>query len=120
MVRTARSRAPRYARTAPSSTPRAWPTKPLEEWAPAADDLEDFTGRFFSDELETFYTFTVEDEALVMRQRRLGEVTLTHGEVDNFAGGRLSFAFERDRNGQVIGFYLSNVRTRDVRFARVR
>ena len=91
-----------------------------EEWAPAADDLEDFTGRFFSDELETFYTFTVEDEALVMHQRRLGEVTLTPGEVDNFSGGRLSFAFERDRNGQVIGFYLSNVRTRDVRFARVR
>ena len=55
-----------------------------------------------------------------MHQRRLGEVTLTPGEVDNFSGGRLSFAFERDRNGQVIGFYLSNVRTRDVRFARVR
>ena len=91
-----------------------------EAWAPAAVDLEEFAGRFFSDELETFYTFSVEEGALVMRQRRLGRVILAPGEVDRFSGGRLSFAFERDRNGQVIGFYLSNVRTRDVRFARVR
>ena len=54
-----------------------------------------------------------------MHQRRLGEVTLTAGEEDNFTGGNLSFAFERARNGEVIGFYLSNVRTRDVRFGRV-
>ena len=90
-----------------------------EEWAPTADDLADFTGRFFSEELETFYDFAVEDGGLVMRQRRLGRVPLSPGEEDNFAGGGFSFAFERDRNGEVIGFYLSNVRTRDVRFGRV-
>ena len=91
-----------------------------EEWKPGAEDLVDFTGRFFSEELETYYTFTVEEGGLVMQQRRLDMVTLTPGERDSFSGGGLSFAFERDRNGQVIGFYLSNVRTRDVRFGRVR
>ncbi len=91
-----------------------------EAWEPGAEDLADFAGRFFSDEIETFYTFTVEDGELVMHQRRLDRATLTHGEKDNFSGGGLSFAFERDRNGQVIGFYLSNGRTRDVRFGRVR
>ena len=90
------------------------------EWTPTEDDLGDFAGRFFSDELETFYAFKVADGELVMHQRRLGEVTLTPGEEDQFSGGGLSFAFERDRNGQVIGFYLGNVRTRDVRFGRVR
>ena len=90
------------------------------EWTPTEDDLGDFAGRFFSDELETFYAFKVADSELVMHQRRLGDVTLTPGEEDQFSGGGLSFAFERDRNGQVIGFYLSNVRTRDVRFGRVR
>ena len=54
-----------------------------------------------------------------MYQRRLGDVTLTTGEEDEFSGGGLSFAFERDRNGEVIGFYVSNGRTRDVRFGRV-
>ena len=91
-----------------------------EEWEPTADDLADFAGRFFSDELETFYAFAVEDGTLVLHQRRLDRAELEPGEEDQFSGGGLSFAFERDRNGQVIGFYLSNVRTRDVRFGRVR
>ena len=90
-----------------------------EEWKPTADDLADFAGRFFSEELETFYTFAVEEGELVMHQRRLGSRPLTSGEEDNFSGDGLSFAFERDRNGQVIGFYIANGRTRDVRFARV-
>ncbi len=90
-----------------------------EAWAPTAEDLADFAGRFYSEEIETFYDFTVEEGELVMRQRRLGRVVLSPGEMDNFAGGSFSFAFERDRNGRVIGFYLSNVRTRDVRFGRV-
>ena len=90
-----------------------------EQWQPTAEDLADFAGRFYSEEVETFYTFSVEDGGLVMHQRRLGKVTLTSGEEDNFSGGSFSFAFERDRNGEVIGFYLSNVRTRDVRFGRV-
>ena len=91
-----------------------------EEWEPTADDLADFAGRFYSEELETFYNFTVEDGELAMYQRRLGSRPLTSGEEDNFSGDGLSFAFERDRNGQVIGFYVSNGRTRDVRFGRVR
>ena len=91
-----------------------------EVWEPVAEDLADFTGRFFSEEIETFYTFMVEDGELVMHQRRRDLVALTPGEQDNFSGGGMSFAFERDRNGQVIGFYVSNVRTRDVRFGPVR
>ena len=91
----------------------------VEAWTPTAEDLADFAGRFYSEELETFYDFAVEDGELIMRQRRLGRVVLAPGERDNFAGGSFSFAFERDRNGEVIGFYLSNGRTRDVRFGRV-
>ena len=90
-----------------------------EAWEPRAEDLADFAGRFFSEELETFYAFTVEDGSLVLHQRRLDRAELEPGEEDQFSGGGLSFAFERDRNGQVIGFYISNVRTRDVRFGRV-
>ena len=90
-----------------------------EAWEPTAEDLAGFAGRFFSDELETFYSFTVQDGELVLHHRRLDRATLTPGERDNFSGGNMSFAFERDRNGQVIGFYVANVRTRDVRFARV-
>ena len=87
---------------------------------PTAEDLEDFAGRYFSDEVEAFYELSVEDGTLVSYQRRLGDAELEPGEQkDTFSGGNLTYSFERDRNGKVIGFYLSNVRTRDVRFARV-
>ena len=92
-----------------------------ETWQPTEDDLGAFAGRFFSEEIETFYTFKVNDGELVRYQRRLGHAALTPGDdEDNFSGGGTSFAFERDRNGVVIGFYLSSGRTRDVRFGRVR
>ena len=89
-------------------------------WEPTVDDLENFAGRYFSQEIETFYTLAVEEERLIARQRRRGDMDLTPGDEDTFTGGAMTLAFERDRNSQVIGFYLSNVRTRDVRFERVR
>ena len=90
-----------------------------EAWTPDEAALADFAGRFYSEELETFYDIVLEDGELVLHHRRLDRATLTPGEEDRFSGGNFSFEFERDRNGQVSGFYLSNVRTRDVRFARV-
>ena len=90
-----------------------------EASSPTAEDLADYAGRFFSEELETFYAFAVEEGELVLRQRRLDRTTLDPGEEDRFSGGGLSFEFERGRGGRVTGFYLSNVRTRDIWFARV-
>ncbi|MFC1529506.1 serine hydrolase domain-containing protein [Gemmatimonadota bacterium] len=89
-------------------------------WKPSVEDLADFKGRYFSEELETFYTIEVKEERLVVFHRRLDDATLTAGVEDTFSGGGLTFSFERDRNGQVIGFYVANGRTRDVRFERVR
>jgi len=56
----------------------------------------------------------------VARQRRMDDMRLAPGDRDSFAAAGLTFSFERDRNGRVIGFYLANGRTRDVRFERVR
>lgn len=89
-------------------------------WEPTVENLADFQGQYFSEELETFYTLTLEDEALVVHHRRLDDANLTAGEEDTFSGGGLTYSFERDRNGNVIGFYVANGRTRDVRFGRVR
>tara|TARA_Y100000780_G_scaffold66313_1_gene59144 strand:- start:525 stop:2498 length:1974 start_codon:yes stop_codon:yes gene_type:complete len=93
-----------------------------ETWEPTIEDFAAFEGRYFSEEIETFYTVRVEGEKLVMHQRRIGSGDLTPGNEDVFSGlgGEFTISFERDRNSQVIGFYLSNGRTRDVRFERVR
>ena len=55
----------------------------------------------------------------MLQHRRLDDRNLTPGEEDDFSGGGLALSFERDRNGQVIGFYMSNTRTRGVRFQRM-
>ena len=93
----------------------------VEVWKPTVKDLSAFAGRYFSEEIETFYTAVVEDGQLVMHQRRLDIGNLTSSDKDVFTStGGLTFSFERDRNKQVIAFYLSNGRTRDVRFERIR
>lgn len=90
-------------------------------WEPTAEELGDFAGRYFSEELETFYDISRESDTLVVHHRRLDDARLTAGdEKDTFSAGIMSYSFERDRNGIVIGFYLSNGRTRDVRFERMR
>lgn len=90
-------------------------------WEPTPEELTAFTGEFFSQELQTFYTFVIEDGALVLQQRRMEDAALEpRPEPDHFSGRDLTFTFERDRNGEVIGFYVANGRTRDVRFGRVR
>ena len=95
-------------------------TRLEDEQADTAEiDLEDYVGRFFSAEIETFYDAEIEDERLVLKQRRMDDRKLVHGSQDSFSGGGLQIEFERDRNGHVIGMYVSNLRTRDVRFARV-
>ena len=95
-----------------------------ESWEASVEDLTAFEGRYFSEEIETFYTVRVEGEKLMLHQRRIGSMDLTPGQEGVFnslgLGGEFTISFERDRNSQVIGFYLSNGRTRDVRFERVR
>lgn len=91
-----------------------------ETWSPSSADLAAFEGRYFSEEIETFFSLAVEGESLVLSQRRLDDAELAPGDEDEFSGGGFQLAFERDRNGQVIAFYLSNTRTRDVRFERQR
>ncbi|MCH8144230.1 MAG: hypothetical protein IIA55_05885 [Gemmatimonadetes bacterium] len=62
---------------------------------------------------------TLEEDQLVLQQRRMDDRNLNPGAVDTFAGGGLEVSFERDRDGRVIGLYMSSGRTRGVRFERV-
>jgi CubicO group peptidase (beta-lactamase class C family) len=92
----------------------------IEPWEPTPDDLREFEGRYFSQEIETVYNLEMEEGELQLKQRRLDGGPLTPRAKDAFSGAGLQFSFERDRNGQIIGFYVSNGRSRDVRFERIR
>jgi CubicO group peptidase (beta-lactamase class C family) len=86
-----------------------------------AVDLASFEGRYFSEELETFYTLSVEDDRLVIRHRRFGPVPLTHTEGDSFAGSLpvSLVVFRRDDQGNVTGFEAGNGRARGIVFEKV-
>jgi hypothetical protein len=91
-------------------------------WKPTSSELGTFTGRYVSEEVETSYTVRVSDSTLVLDHRRMPAVRLATRQRDTFAGSGpldgVTLVFERDRNRKVIGFYLSNGRTRNVRFER--
>ena len=90
------------------------------EWEPTAEVLADFEGRYFSEELETFYTLALEHGELVVHHRRRDDANLTPVVKDTFTGGGLIYSFERSGGSDVFGFYVANGRTRDVHFERVR
>lgn len=92
-----------------------------ERWQPSEAELEAFTGRYFSEELETFYTVALEEGALVVRHPRLDDVELEPGEEDSFSGGfpLATVEFVRDADGRVAALLASSGRARDIRFERV-
>ena len=85
-------------------------------------NLADYAGRYFSEEVEAFYTVSLEDGALVLTNRRMeGPIAIAHGSVDHFTGGFpiVTVDFERDASGAVTGFQVGNGRVRGVQFERV-
>jgi CubicO group peptidase (beta-lactamase class C family) len=88
--------------------------------SPPADPAA-YAGRYFSDEIEQFYTVAVEGEGLTVTHRRLGSIPLEAQGPDTF-GGRWparEVAFERDEGGRVTGFRVTEGRTIGVYFRRV-
>jgi hypothetical protein len=86
-----------------------------------AVDLASFAGRYFSEELETFYDLTVEDGSLVIRHRRFGPAKLTHTADDSFSGTLPvnQVVFRRDERGNITGFEAGNGRARGIWFEKV-
>lgn len=84
--------------------------------------LAEYEGRYFSEELEAFWTVEVRDGELVALHRRLDDVSLTPhpATADSFGGDfpLLSVTFERGEDGAVSGFRAGNGRTRGVWFER--
>ena len=96
------------------------PGKRVVETA-AAVDLTQYAGRYFSEEMETFYDLSVENGQLVIRHRRFGPVALTHTKTDTFSATLpvSQVVFRRDAQGNVTGFEAGNGRARGILFQKV-
>ena len=90
-------------------------------YSPTVEELRELTGKFFSRELETFYTLELRDTTLTLLIRNTQEIELSALKKDSYKGdiyfiGEL--VFQRDNSGRVSGFTAANGRTRGIVFEK--
>ena len=84
-------------------------------------DLEEFEGSYYSEELGTSYSITVEEENLNAIHLRTGSIKLNPVMKDFFIGNRWYFSnlkFIRNSYDKIIGLSVSSGRVRDLWFER--
>jgi CubicO group peptidase (beta-lactamase class C family) len=98
----------------------------LEKYVPAnynASTLKEFTGRYYSSELNAYYSFSVKENQLVAKHTRLGDFPLKAIKNDYFIGNKGSFlkvVFVRNSSYDVIGFKVSSSRAKNVLFSKLK
>lgn len=89
------------------------------------NDLKDFAGEYYSDELSTSYTFAVRGDTLIMTHLKLEDIELKRLGDNKFSGaGPETFAFEmeflKNEEHAVTGFTISNFGVKDLKFTKVK
>jgi hypothetical protein len=84
-------------------------------------ELNEFAGRYYSDELSTFYDIDVSGENVIVKHIRNSDLILSVIAKDVFRGNAewLSvLKFYRDSNGIIKGFRITGNRARNVLFTK--
>lgn len=105
----------------PDKEPVIIPEKQRDEPAfdPKTLKLADYTGSYYSEELETRYSFEVKNDTLVSHHQRHNDFKLNPRSADTFNMNFLgTVAFARDGKGRVNGFKATNGRVRNLVFKR--
>lgn len=93
----------------------------VKPFAPDAEALKEYTGRFYSEELDTAYDFKVSEGKIVASHQRHPDIVFTPVKRDDFSGSAWFFrqaAFGRDASGRVTLVKVSSGRVRDVVFRK--
>jgi hypothetical protein len=91
----------------------------VEPFSPTAEQLNEFAGSYYSEELDTTYKMIVDNNRLVAVDRNGAKGPLTPSFRDAFAAlAAAQFEFSRDAQGRVAGFAVHAGRIRNVRFVR--
>lgn len=94
----------------------------VEPFTPTAGQLGEYEGVYYSEELDTSYELVTDDEGIVAKHRRHGEIQLTPLLKDEFRGSAWFFRgvnFVRDDTGAVTGLLVTNGRSRNLRFVKI-
>jgi CubicO group peptidase (beta-lactamase class C family) len=91
------------------------------EFTLETDQMTEYAGRYYSEEIETLYTVLLKDDGLFLRNYQMvDDLELSASSADIFGSGfpLTSVHFVRNENGEITGFKASSGRTRDVLFER--
>jgi CubicO group peptidase (beta-lactamase class C family) len=100
----------------------------VERVAPTPDDLALYAGRYYSPELDIYWTIEAGDGCLVAKRRKYVDSKLTPLFVDGFSDDWLPImgfpttylvVFERDEHDAIAGLRVSGSRVRNLRFVRL-
>jgi hypothetical protein len=93
----------------------------VEENTPEITDLLIFQGRYFSEELEVYYTLSSEENKLFFAIGNLEPRPLVPAGKDRFSGedGYPDFRFQKNSQGLVKGFVLDAGRVTNLKFTKV-
>lgn len=88
-----------------------------------AVNLAEFTGSYYSDELQTTYNLIIEEDHLVATHQRHSNLKVVPIKKDLFSGeawfiGQIKF--ERDADNKIIGCKVSNGRVQNLHFNKVK
>lgn len=92
-----------------------------QAWKPSDEDLKMYSGRYFSAELEAFYTIAVNnDDQLVLQHRRIDDLPLKAESRDEFTATFpiRQLKFIRNEMGEVTGFEASSGRSTGIIFEK--
>ncbi|HLL96935.1 MAG TPA: serine hydrolase [Spirosoma sp.] len=104
------------------------PAMRVEAFTLSKEQLQVYTGKYYSPELETIYTINLTNDTLKLAHVHYGETTLKPVAKDRFeTSWRLlqsfyltqSIALVRNANEEIIGMRISNGRVRNVWFKRL-
>lgn len=88
---------------------------------PSPQELQEFAGSYFNDELGLSYAVELQGDALVMKAQGRDDIRLTPDEKDHFTTGWRVFpvvVFQRDGQNLVTGFFIDNDSVRDLVFKK--
>ncbi len=83
--------------------------------------LSDFTGRFYSDELSTFYDIVIKNNQLFVEHNRMDDFLLKLFSEDTFTSSNWflnTVKFVRNENSDIIGFKVSSNRVKNLWFKK--
>jgi CubicO group peptidase (beta-lactamase class C family) len=92
--------------------------KRIEALAISPDKMKAYCGDYYSDELRVTYTLIMDQDKLYALIGEKEKIELNVTAEDEFAGSMFRGIFERNTEGQVIGFSLDAGRVKNLKFVR--